>query len=79
MHGSTRFPVMWLILDTMFNVKPDGSAKVPVPVTSAQIYNYLVVDLPRMTSDTQPIEFADGERKGRYFYFILDAQQLSPN
>lgn len=66
-------------LDTMFNVKPDGSAKVPVPVTSAQIYNYLVVDLPRMTSDTQPIEFADGERKGRYFYFILDAQQLSPN
>lgn len=66
-------------LDTMFNVKPDGSAKVPVPVTSAQIYNYLVVDLPRMTSDAQPIEFASGERKARYFYFILDAQQLSPN
>lgn len=66
-------------LETMFNVKPDGSAKVPVPVTSAQIYNYLVVDLPRMTSDAQPIEFASGERKARYFYFILDAQQLSPN
>ena len=66
-------------LDTMFNVKPDGSAKVPVPVTSAQIYNYLVVDLPRMTSDAQPIEYASGERKSRYFYFILDAQQLSPN
>lgn len=66
-------------LETMFNVKPDGSAKVPVPVTSAQIYNYLVVDLPRMTSDAQPIECASGERKSRYFYFILDAQQLSPN
>ena len=66
-------------LETMFNVKPDGSAKVPVPVTSAQIYNYLVVDLPRMTSDAQPIEYASGERKARYFYFILDAQQLSPN
>lgn len=66
-------------LETMFNVKPDGSAKVPVPVTSAQIYNYLVVDLPRMTSDAQPIEYASGERKTRYFYFILDAQQLSPN
>lgn len=66
-------------LDTMFNVKPDGSAKVPVPVTSAQIYNYLVVDLPRMTSDAQPIEHASGERKARFFYFILDAQQLSPN
>lgn len=66
-------------LETMFNVKPDGSAKVPVPVTSAQGYNYLVVDLPRMTSDAQPIEYASGERKARYFYFILDAQQLSPN
>lgn len=66
-------------LETMFNVKPDGSAKVPVPVTSAQIYNYLVVDLPRMTSDAHPIEYANGAHKARYFYFILDAQQLSPN
>ena len=66
-------------LDSMFNVKPDGSTKVPVPVTSAQGYNYLVVDLPRMTSDAQPIEYADGGRKARYFYFVLDAQQLSPN
>lgn len=66
-------------LDTMFNIKPDGSAKAPVPVTSAQIYNYLVVDLPRMTSDAQPIEHAGGPRKARYFYFITDAQQLSPN
>lgn len=66
-------------LETMFNVKPDGSAKVPVPVTSAQGYNYLVVDLPRMTSDSQPLEYADGARKQRFFYFIQDAQQLSPN
>ena len=66
-------------LETMFNVKPDGASKVPVPVTSAQGYNYLVVDLPRMTSDAQPLAYASGERKRRYFYFIQDAQQLSPN
>lgn len=66
-------------LDTMFNVKPDGASKVPVPVTSAQGYNYLVVDLPRMTSDAQPLAYAEGERKRRYCYFIQDAQQLSPN
>lgn len=66
-------------LETMFNVKPDGASKVPVPVTSAQGYNYLVVDLPRMTSDAQPLAYAAGERKRRYFYFIQDAQQLSPN
>lgn len=68
-----------LNLDTMFNVKPDGASKVPVPVTSAQGYNYLVVDLPRMTSDAQPLAYAAGERKRRYCYFIQDAQQLSPN
>lgn len=66
-------------LDTMFNVKPDGASKVPVPVTSAQGYNYLVVDLPRMTGDAQPLAYAAGGRKRRYFYFIQDAQQLSPN
>lgn len=66
-------------LDTMFNVKPDGASKVPVPVTSAQGYNYLVVDLPRMTSDAQPLAYAAGDRKSRYCYFIQDAQQLSPN
>lgn len=66
-------------LDTMFNVKPDGASKVPVPVTSAQGYNYLVVDLPRMTSDAQPLAYAAGGRKRRYFYFIQGARQLSPN
>nr|DAL17651.1 MAG TPA_asm: Major tail protein [Bacteriophage sp.] len=66
-------------LETMFNVKPDGASKVPVPVTSAQGYNYLVVDLPRMTSDARPLSYAAGGRKRRYFYFIQDARQLSPN
>lgn len=66
-------------LDTMFNIKPDGASKVPVPVTSAQRYNYLVVDLPRMTSDAQPLAYAAGGHKRRYCYFIQDAQQLSPN
>lgn len=65
--------------ETMFHVKPDGTAKVPVPVTSAQGYNYLVVDLPRPTSDAQPLMYADGTRKGRYLYFIENARQLSPN
>lgn len=66
-------------LDTMFNVKPDGASKVPVPVTSAQGYNYLVVDLPRMTDDARPLAYAAGDRKRRYCYFIQDARQLSPN
>lgn len=66
-------------MNTMFHVKPDGSVKVPVPITSAQKYNYLVVDIPRPTSDAQPIEYASGERKSRFMYFITDARQLSPS
>lgn len=66
-------------LETMFNVLPDTAIKVPVPVTSAQLYNYLVLDLPPITSAAQPIEYAGGARVGRYLYFITGAQQLSPS
>lgn len=66
-------------LETMFNVLPDTAIKVPVPATSAQLYNYLVLDLPPITSAAQPIEYAGGARVGRYMYFITGAQQLSPS
>lgn len=66
-------------LETMFNVLPDTAIKVPVPATSAQLYNYLVLDLPPITSAAQPIEYAGGARVGRYLYFITGAQQLSPS
>ena len=66
-------------LETMFNVLPDTAIKVPIPATSAQLYNYLVLDLPPITSAAQPIEYAGGARVGRYLYFITGAQQLSPS
>lgn len=66
-------------LETIVNALPDTAIKVPVPATSAQLYNYLVLDLPPITSAAQPIEYAGGARVGRYLYFITDAQQLSPS
>ena len=66
-------------LETMFNALPDTAIKVPVPATSAQLYNYLVLDLPPITSTAQPIEYAGGARVGRYLYFITGVQQLSPS
>ena len=66
-------------LETIVNALPDTAIKVPVPVTSAQLYNYLVLDLPPITSAEQPIEYANGARVGRYLYFITGAQQLSPS
>ena len=66
-------------LETIVNALPDTAIKVPVPATSAQLYNYLVLDLPPITSAAQPIEYAGGARVGRYLYFITGAQQLSPS
>ena len=60
-------------LDTMRHIKPDGTIKLPWPVSVVQLFNYLIVDLPRPTSDDAPIWGASGERVGRFLYFIDDA------
>ena len=67
------------VLTTAVHVKPDGTVKLPYPVSVMQRYNYLVVDLPTPTSDAQPIPYADMPRKRRYLYFIDDASQAAPN
>ena len=53
------------VLTTAVHVKPDGTVKLPYPVSVIQRYNYLVVDLPTPTSDAQPIPYADMPRKRR--------------
>lgn len=65
--------------DTMRHIKPDGSIKMPWPVSVVQLYNYLIVDLPTPTSDAEPVEGASNERISRYLYFIADAVQDSAN
>lgn len=62
------------VLTTMIHVKPEGRVKLPYPVSVAVRYNYLVVDLP-----TPPVEHGDMSRRSRYFYFLDDCIQLSPN
>lgn len=67
------------VLATAVHVKPDGTVKLPYPVSVMQRCNYLVVDLPTPTSDAQPILYADMPRKRRYLYFIDDVSQAAPN
>ena len=67
------------VLTTAVHVKPDGTVKLPYPVSVMQRYNYLVVDLPTPTNDVQTIPYADMPRKRRYLYFIDDASQAAPN
>lgn len=57
-------------LDTMVHILPEQTLKLPVPAPALQPYNYLVVDLPRYTSDAEPVEHAGGAWKSRYYFFL---------
>lgn len=60
-------------LDTMRHILPEQAIKLPVPIGVVQHFNYLMVKMPRFTSDGEPIEHADGVWKERYFYFVDNA------
>lgn len=66
-------------LETMFNLLPQTSIKVPLPATNMQLYNYCVVDLPVMAPPDDPVAYASEPRIERYLYFIGDIRQSATN
>ena len=66
-------------LSTMFHINPDGNIKLPIPYEVMAGYNYMYVDMPVATTPDNPIEYEKPNRITRYFYFITDVIQLSPN
>lgn len=68
-----------IVLDTMRHVVPEQSIKLPIPIGAIQRYNYLMVRMPRFTSDTEPVAHAGGAWKERYFYFIDSAVERAGN
>lgn len=66
-------------LSTMFHINPDGNIKLPIPYEVMAGYNYMYVDMPVATTPDNPIEYEKSNRITRYFYFITDVIQLSPN
>ncbi len=67
-------------LETLFNVTPENTVRIPIPYNDAYNYNYLVVDMPIQTSKEQPIAYEDENiRIQRWYYFIDDMVQYSPN
>ena len=66
-------------LESAFIVTPDNSVKIPIPYNDAFNYNYLVVDVPIMTSEEQPIDYETTNRIKRWYYFIDDMSQRSPS
>lgn len=67
-------------LESAFIVAPDNSVKIPIPYNDAYNYNYLVVDVPVMTSSNEPIDYENEQtRIKRWYYFIDDMSQRSPS
>lgn len=67
-----------IAINTVMQMLPDGTIKLPVPVNKAVLYNYIHVKLPVMTGEDAPLDYAEGA-KTDYFYFVLDVVQGSPN
>ncbi len=67
-------------LESLFNNTPENTVKIPIPYNDAYNYNYLVVDMPMQTSADNPINYENQNiRVKRWFYFIEDMVQFSPN
>lgn len=67
-------------LESLFNNTPENTVKIPIPYNDAYNYNYLVVDIPMQTSVDNPINYENQNiRVKRWFYFIEDMVQFSPN
>lgn len=62
------------------SIPPEGGIKLPIPYDVAVRYNYMVVDVPVMTSPENPIEYEDLESGIRRWYFFVDeVSSRAPN
>lgn len=57
----------------------NGTVKVPMPYDVASQFNYLVVDVPVMTSDDKMIDYETAEGYRRWHFFITDFTYGSPS
>ena len=68
-----------ITLNTMVDIQPDGTVRLPVPIANVQRWNYLWVEMGPMTSTSQPLDYADGDALRNLGYFVRDAKQITPS
>lgn len=62
------------------SMPPEGGIKLPIPFDVAARYNYLVVDIPTMTSEENPIEYESSELGvRRWFFFVNEISSRAPS
>lgn len=69
-----------VVLTSSHSLPPEGGIKLPIPYDMAIRYNYMVVDIPILTSANNPIEYedvVDGMR--RWYFFVNEISNRAPN
>lgn len=65
-------------LNTVMQMMPDGTVKLPIPVNACQFYNYIHLKIPLLSDSGTPLDYGT-PAKTDYYYFILDVVQGSPS
>ena len=71
-------PASSMILKTNATIV-NGTVKVPVPFDRAAQYNYLVVDVPIITSAGQPLNYETPNGYRRWHFFVTDLAYSAPS
>lgn len=66
-------------LETEMNREPDGSIRLPVPISNLKTYNYAFIQFKVPTSEAQPLDYAGGERQPFIGYFMRDFAFVAPS
>ena len=66
-------------LESEMSREPDGSIRLPIPISNLKKYNYLFVEYTMPTTPEQPIDYADGSRQPFIGFFMSDFTYVAPN
>lgn len=66
-------------LESEMNREPDGAIRLPVPISNLKTFNYCFVQFKTPTSETQPLDYAGGQRQPFIGYFMRDFRFVAPS
>lgn len=66
-------------LESEMNREPDGSIRLPIPISNLKKYNYVFVEYTTPTSPEQPLDYAQGERQPFIGFFMRDFRYVAPS
>lgn len=66
-------------LESEMNREPDGSIRLPIPISNLKKYNYIFVEYKVPTSTEQPLDYGSGERQPFIGFFMRDFRFIAPS